>query len=95
MAEIIWTRSALRDLKHIHEYISEDSRYYADRFILKLVARVDILEIFPLSGRIVPEKEDTAIRELIEGNYRIFYKNEKGSQIFILRIHHGAKNIPK
>lgn len=95
MAEIIWTRSALRDLKYIHQYISEDSKYYADRFILNLIARVDILEKFPISGRIVPEKEDHTIRELIEGNYRIFYKADKGNKIFILRIHHGAKNISK
>lgn len=95
MAEIIWTRLALHDLKYIHEYISEDSKYYADRFILKLVSRVDVLELFPLSGRIVPEKEDPTIRELIEGNYRIFYKIEKGDRIFILRIHHGAKSISK
>jgi addiction module RelE/StbE family toxin len=95
MAEITWTRSALRDLKYIHQYISEDSKYYADRFILNLVARVDILSTFPLSGRIVPEKEDPTFRELIEGNYRMFYKVEKGNQIFILRINHGAKNISK
>ncbi len=95
MAEIIWTRSALRDLKRLHEYIAEDSKYYADRFILKLVSRVDVLSTFPLAGRVVPEKEDDTIRELIEGNYRMFYKIEKGNHIFILRIHHGAKNISK
>ena len=93
MAEIIWTRSALHDLRQIHHYISEDSRFYADRFILKLIARVDILEKFPFSGRIVPEKDNETIRELIEGNYRIFYQTERENRVFILRIHHGSKNI--
>ena len=93
MVEIIWTRLALHDLKQIHEYISEDSVFYADRFTLKLLSRVDILEKHPFSGRVVPEKEDETVRELIEGNYRIFYKVERKSTIFILRIHHGAKNI--
>ena len=95
MAEITWTRSALHDLKLIHQYISEDSNYYADRFILKLISRVDVLDKFPLSGRMVPEKEDPAIRELIEGNYRIFYKVVSQKGIFIIRIHHGARNISK
>jgi addiction module RelE/StbE family toxin len=93
MVKINWTKIALRDLNHIHKYIAEDSKYYADRLIAKLVERVEILEKFPLAGRIVPEKEDETIRELIEGNYRIFYKVKKDTAISILRVHHSAKNI--
>ena len=93
MAEIIWTRSTLNDLKEIHEYIAKDSLFYADRFVLLLNSRVEILENFPLSGRVVPEKEDETIRELIEGNYRIFYKMVSKSKVNILRIHHAAQNI--
>ena len=48
MAEIIWTRSALNDLKETHEYIAKDSLFYADRFILLLNSRVEIIENFPL-----------------------------------------------
>ncbi len=46
----------------------------------------------PLSGRIVPEKEDPNIRELIEGNYRIFYRVTRNN-ITILRIHNSARNL--
>ena len=93
MGKIIWTCSSLRDLQQIHEYISEDSKFYADRFVKRLVTRVDILEDFPLTGRIIPEMEDETLRELIEGNYRIFYKIEKRNGISILRVHHAEKNI--
>ena len=93
MGKIIWTRSSLRDLQQIHAYISEDSKFYADRFVKRLVTRVDILEDFPLTGRMIPEMEDETLRELIEGNYRIFYKIEKRNGISILRVHHAAKNI--
>jgi toxin ParE1/3/4 len=92
MGEITWSRSSFKDLKQIFDYISRDSEVYAIRLIERLIARVDILEDFPLSGRIVPEKEDKTIRELIEGNYRIFYQ-VSDDKIFILRIHHGARNI--
>ena len=93
MVEIIWTRLALHDWRQKHQYISEDSVFYADRFTLKLISRVGILEKHLFAGRVVPEKEDDTVGELIEGNYRIFYKIERKSKIFILRIHHGAKNI--
>ncbi len=93
MVEVIWTRSALNDLRAVFNYISEDSIFYATRFTNQLIQRVDVLLEFPLAGRIVPEKEDPAIRELIEGNYRIFYLVKSQKKIFILRIHHSAKNI--
>jgi len=93
MAEIVWTRTALKDLKEIHQYISQDSTFYADRYTSILYKRVDVLINFPLTGRIVPEKEDETIRELIEGNYRIFYKVNSKDKVTILRIHHAAKNI--
>ncbi|WP_276372101.1 type II toxin-antitoxin system RelE/ParE family toxin [Chryseolinea sp. H1M3-3] len=55
MVKIIWTESAIEDLRSIHEYISKDSKVYADKFIEKLISRVDQLENNPHSGRIVPE----------------------------------------
>ena len=55
MVKIVWTEFAIEDLKSIHEYISKDSKVYADRFIEKLISRVDKLENNPHSGRIVPE----------------------------------------
>lgn len=72
MAKISWTKWSLKDLRLIYDYISIDSPFYAERFISKIISRVDQLENMPLSGRIVPEKDDPSIRELIEGNYRIF-----------------------
>jgi addiction module RelE/StbE family toxin len=92
MAKISWTRKSIKDLKSIHEYISLDSKFYAARFINRLVSRVDQLMDFPESGRIVPEKEDPSIRELIEGNYRIFYKFQK-DKVTILRIHNSSKSV--
>ena len=93
MAEIRWSAKARKDLRQIHSYIANDSVFYADRFIIKILKRVDVLESFPLSGRMVPEKNDETIRELIEGNYRIFYKVAHDKSIFVLRIHHSAKLI--
>jgi addiction module RelE/StbE family toxin len=92
MAKIKWGKRAVNDLKAIHNYIFPDSQFYADRYIDKLLSRVDQLESQSKLGRIVPEKGDSTVRELIEGNYRIFYRVYK-NDVFILRIHHAARNI--
>lgn len=92
MAKISWTKWSLKDLRLIYDYISIDSSFYAERFISKIISRVDQLENMPFSGRVVPEKDDPSIRELIEGNYRIFYKINK-TNISILRIHNSAREI--
>jgi toxin ParE1/3/4 len=92
MAEISWTKKSLKDLKAVNDYISLDSVFYAARFISKLIQRVDQLIELPESGRIVPEKKQAEIRELIEGNYRIFYRLQK-NKVTILRIHNSAQKI--
>jgi addiction module RelE/StbE family toxin len=92
MEQIKWTTKSLKDLKAINDFISLDSKFYAARFINRLIQRVDQLVFFPDSGRIVPEKNNPEIRELIEGNYRIFYRLHKNF-ITILRIHNAAKRI--
>ena len=92
MAQISWTKKSLKDLRVVNNYISLDSVFYATRFISKIIQRVDQLVEFPESGRIVPEKKQAEIRELIEGNYRIFYRLQK-DKITILRIHNSARKI--
>ncbi len=92
MAEIIWSKFAIEDLKNIYDFIAKDSSFYAKRHINKLSERVSQLIKFPNSGRIVPEFNKTSIRELIEGNYRIVY-NINGEKIEIVRIHHSSKSI--
>jgi toxin ParE1/3/4 len=90
MVEIFWSDLVAHDLKTIHSYIKVDSKFYADQQIQKLIKRVDQLENFPESGRIVPEFSTQQIRELIEGNYRIVYYLDLTS-VFILRVHHSSQ----
>lgn len=92
MVKIVWTDLAIEDLRSIHEFITKDSKRYADRYIEKLITRVDQLENFPKSGRVVPEFNSPTIRELIEGNYRIVYKVTT-NQVAILRVHHAARQL--
>ncbi len=92
MEKIRWTKKSIADLKNIFDYISLDSEFYASRFVHQLINQVEQLKQFPSSGRVVPELMDTKIRELIRGNYRIFYRLTK-DQVTILRIHHSSRKI--
>ena len=55
MVKIVWTELAMEDLKSIYDFIAKDSNIYADRLIEKIISRVDQLENFFKSGRVVPE----------------------------------------
>lgn len=92
MVKIIWSDLAIEDLKSIHEYISKDSPFYASKMVENILDRVEQLENFPISGRIVPEFKSDTIRELIIDNYRIIYLVDDRS-VSISRVHHSAKNL--
>lgn len=93
MTEIVWTDLAIRDLEEIENYISKDSLKYAEITISKLIRKADILITHPLAGRVVPEKGDEKIRELIEANYRIVYRLVTNELVHILTVYHGARDM--
>ena len=90
MAEVTWTTQSLDDIEAISQFISRDSHYYASLFAQNIFEKVKILEIFPRTGRIVPESDSESIREIFHGNYRIIYRVEH-EQVEILTIHHGSQ----
>ena len=93
MVEVKWTDFAIQNLNEIGDYIEKKSyTSYASRVVGGLFAAVDVLERFPLAGRMVPEFQDTTIRELIRMNhYRIVYRVVNESRIDILTVHHSAR----
>lgn len=92
MGEIAWTERARRDLQEIVEYISRDTKAYAQSFALRLRKRIDRLTSFPESGRLIPEDPACGIREVIVENYRVLYRVVEG-RVVILTVVHGARNI--
>jgi plasmid stabilization system protein ParE len=65
--QIVWSPQSLRDLRAIRDYIAIDSERYADLTIARIFSAVERLLDFPQSGRIVPERDDPEIREIIVG----------------------------
>ena len=90
MADVSWTDQALDDLDAICEFIARDASRYAQLFAIQAFEAVDRLEMFPISGRVVPEINIREIREIILGNYRIVYRLTE-DEVEILTVHHGAQ----
>jgi toxin ParE1/3/4 len=68
---ILWSPQSLGDLHAIHEYIAKDSEHYAGLTIARIFSAVERLIEFPRSGRIVPERGEPEIREVIVGRFRV------------------------
>ena len=90
MVEVRWTPQAADDLEAITEFIAQDSPQYASLFAVDTVAAIERIGAFPMIGRVVPEKNDPSIREIILGNYRIVYRL-RDSIVQVLTIYHGAR----
>ncbi|WP_316833162.1 type II toxin-antitoxin system RelE/ParE family toxin [Pedobacter aquatilis] len=92
MAKIVWTEIAIDDLNNIANYHSQYSDSFASALIKRLFNKTKILKEMPELGRIVPERDNESIRELIEGNYRIIYYFDKDNdEIEVITIHHASQ----
>lgn len=87
MTVVLWTPSAREDLREIYRYIAHDSPQYADFVVSAISGAVTRLELFPESGRIVPEDGRPEIREVIWRSYRIVYAYVRAKdQVHILTV---------
>ncbi|MCF8506467.1 MAG: type II toxin-antitoxin system RelE/ParE family toxin [Caulobacter sp.] len=87
MAEVIWTREALRQLRAIRTYIAKDNPHAARRTFLKLLAASDSLAILPARGRPIGSgrRELTHVRPYLI-RYRV-----KAEVVRILEVRHAAR----
>ncbi|HEY2329038.1 MAG TPA: type II toxin-antitoxin system RelE/ParE family toxin [Verrucomicrobiae bacterium] len=94
--QIIWSAQARDDLQSIVLFIAQDNPAVAESFGYQLMSKVDVLAQFQQLGRVVPEENDEAVREIILRPYRIIYKVLAEKQIVaIVRIWHGARGEPE
>lgn len=87
-----WTHHALVQLRHIHNYIAQNSPLYAKRVSDALVRKTFLLEELPRLGRVVPELNEENVRELSLYSYRILYQI-KTTHIDILAVIHQRRDL--
>jgi toxin ParE1/3/4 len=93
--KILVTEIANEDLAGLVGFIARDNQMAAERFGLSLIGKLKLLQDHPRLGRIVPERGDPNLREIIHQPYRIVYRvREQESVIEVLRFWHGAWGEP-
>ena len=94
--KLIWSPAVRDDLHDIVVFIARDNPYRAMSFGYELISEIDRLQLFPESGRIVPEYRNDNIREIIFRPYRIVYRViQEDKRCEIARIWHSAGGIPQ
>jgi toxin ParE1/3/4 len=90
---IRWSPQALRDVESIRDYIAQDSPRYAELVVTRIIASVDRLQAFPDSGRVVPERGDPEIREVIVRPYRVVYRR-RANEVEIATVFRASRLLP-
>lgn len=94
MATVKWSPQARKDLAAISDYYREESPLYAERFEERVFEATRRLELFPRSGRAIPEAEDDQLREVIYRSYRImYYVDDEGEEVLILTVLHSSRQF--
>ena len=91
--KVLWTRAAVGHLTDIYEYIAGDSSRYAKRMVDRITARSKQIASHPESAPVVTEYGDPAVREVVEGPYRVIYRIQSDA-VVVLAVIHGARLLP-
>lgn len=87
-----WTEIASEDLAEAAAFIARDSRFYASALVREARAAARSLRTLALRGRLVPEAQDPAVRELFVKSYRLVYEVQENT-IFVVAFVHGARDL--
>lgn len=93
MTLVRWTDQGADDLRAIREFIERDSPRYGRLVAERLFDAPQRLDLFPLSGRIVPELGREDVREIILGEYRIVYR-VKGETALLVTVFRSSRLFP-
>jgi plasmid stabilization system protein ParE len=94
MAAVRWSSQAQKDLEAISDYYRAVSSSYAERFEEQVLATARRLEVFPRSGRVIPEAEDEYLREVMYREYRIMYHvDDAEKEVLILTVLHSSRQF--
>ena len=91
MAEVIQTRTSLRDINRIWDYIAETSPQRASKFVRRIKERLALLAENPMMGRARPELADE-LRSFRVEKYVIFYRPVTEG-IIVVRIMHSRQDL--
>lgn len=90
--KIVWSKTAVADLRDLVRYIAEDDRVVAERFGRLIISKMEAAMKFPRMGRMVPEFREDRLREIIVAPCRVVYEiDDELLTLTVLRVWHGAR----
>lgn len=94
MMRVRYAPLAFRDLEGIYNYIEVDSPANAARVIARIRAAIAMLARFPRLGR---QSELVGVRKLGVARlpHIVIYEiDDDQGEVIVLRVYHGARNMP-
>ena len=91
---VVWTDEARRALDEALEYIAQESPDGARAVLEQALAAASGLATLSERGRVVPEVQDPALREVFVFRYRLLYEVAP-AEVRILTLLHGARDFAK
>jgi toxin ParE1/3/4 len=90
--EVVWAKSGRDALDEVITYIAQDSQQAAVQVLDAALAAAADLATLSERGRVVPELNNPAIRELIVLRYRLMYRVDD-QHVVIVAFLHGARDF--
>jgi toxin ParE1/3/4 len=91
--ELHIAKSALADLQAIQAYyIEQGAPHIGNDFITAIVQRIEMLQLHPDAGRIVPEFNLEHIRELIHAPFRVVYLRQV-QELVLIRVWRSERQL--
>ena len=93
MAELFVSRWADADLREIWRYIASDNPAAADRVLLRIDAKLQILRRFPQIGALRNDIR-RGMRMLVEGNYLLLYEyDSRKDEVDLIAVIDGRREL--
>jgi toxin ParE1/3/4 len=72
--KVTWTEEGIDSYDEVVEFLSERSLAHAGSLEVGVLKAVQQISEFPESGRMVPERENPRLREVLVEGYRLIYR---------------------
>lgn len=89
---VVWTQQGRLTLEEAIDYVAKNSISAAQGILVEVLDAATSLSLMGERGRIVPELNSPAIREIFVNRYRLIYE-VYSDRVEILAIIHGARDF--
>lgn len=91
---VVWSKGASRELDEATEHIARESLQSAIGVFERLLEAAESLADLPERGRVVPERGESRVRELLVDPYRLIYATGE-SEVVVLAVLHQRRDFDR